>query len=95
MPKPCTDYVYVASRIAPEDDQNLGDYAIRRRLPDPWTDRDGNLRYSHILYEYNSSKSRLMQRNTDAMRVIGHTGAIRTECMKAIDRLHAEEAAAA
>ncbi|NKV28177.1 hypothetical protein GS921_00070 [Rhodococcus hoagii] len=77
--------MYVAYRIDPEHPQNLGDYLITRQLTvDEW----GGFRRS---YHFNSTNGRLINRNAWAMPVIQSGSQIYRECMKAIDRLKAEE----
>lgn len=88
MSKARKDYVYVAYRIDPEHPQNLGDFGISRRIVE---DEFGGLRRH---YHYNSKNGRLINRGDWAMPVISGGSRIYQECVKAIERLKAEEEAA-
>ncbi|MEC4616287.1 hypothetical protein [Tsukamurella tyrosinosolvens] len=79
------EYVYVARRIDPDHPQNLGDFSIFRR---------GNAKRESWHYHYNSQTGRLINRVYEAMPVITRGSAIYRECMAAVARLEAEEAAA-
>ncbi|NKS10092.1 hypothetical protein GS580_16575 [Rhodococcus hoagii] len=87
MSKPRKDYAYFAARIDPEHPQNLGDFSISRRLPSVFEEY-----VHHRRYHFNSKNGRLINRNDSAMPVIQSGSQIYRECMKAIDRLKAEEA---
>lgn len=82
MGKPLAEYVYAAHRIDPDHPQNLGAYSIRRRI-DEWT---------ILMYHFNPKNGRLINRASMSMPVISEGSRIYTECMRAIDRLHALEA---
>lgn len=76
-----SDYVYVAARIDARDSQNLGDYSIGRRGCDSQV---------RAYYHYDSATGRLI--NRIALVHITKGSRIYTECLRAIGRLHAEEA---
>ena len=86
MSKKRTEYAYVAHRIDSNDSQNLGDFSIRRLLPADhgWRDRR--------FYHYNSVNGRLINRGSMTMPVISNGSRIYRECIKAVERLLAEEA---
>lgn len=79
MSKARKDYAYVAHRLGPNP-QNLGDYSIGRR------DKDGL-----TLYHYNSANGRLINRGAWLMPHINKGSRIYQECVKAVERLNAEE----
>lgn len=76
-----TEYVYIAARIDARDSQNLGDYSIGRRGCDS---------QPRAYYHYDSATGRLI--NRIALVHITKGSHIYTECLRAIGRLHAEEA---
>lgn len=81
-------YVFVAHRIDPDDSQNLGDFAISRRVPESEAQRYGA---THHHYHYNSRSGRIINRATWAMPVINNGSRIYRECLKAVERLIEEE----
>jgi len=81
MPRARKDYAWIATRIDPHGPQNLGDFSIHRCV-------HGN---AVMYYHYNSDTGRLINRNSWAMPVINHDSRIYRECMKAVQRLRAEE----
>lgn len=78
MTKAREDYAYVASRIDPQDYQNVGDFCIWCHELDPG---DG--------YHYDSVNDRLVNRGT--LRTVRAGTTRHTQCMKAINRLLEEE----
>lgn len=96
MIKPRKEYVYVASRIDPEDGQNLGDFLVIRKLPvNAWGER--HTRWYHYASEdYNGFQSihrrgRIINRQD--LRQLNRGSRIYNECIRAVDRLLEEERA--
>ena len=78
------EYQYVARRIDKNHSQNLGDYSITRRFS------QGEYKRS-FCYHFDSKTGRLINRTAEFLPVIKRGSPIYTGCMKAIERLNAEE----
>lgn len=78
------EYQYVARRIDKNHSQNLGDYSITRRFS------QGGYKRS-FCYHFDSETGMLINRSAEFLPVIKRGSPIYTGCMKAIERLNAEE----
>lgn len=83
------DYVYRASRIDPNDSQNLGDFRISRKVDTPYGPTYRFYHYASENYDDRRREDRLINRSD--LILIDRGTRIHNECMKAIDRLIQEE----
>lgn len=82
-----TDYAFVAQRIDPKHSQNLGDFAITRKMPKMTTSERREFQH----YHYSSVSGRVINRGSLAMPVITRGSELYVSCIKAVERLLEEE----
>lgn len=98
MRKPRKAYIYVARRIDdPTYSQNLGDFAIIRRLPDSPEGHPQREHYHYASEDYPVGEWEFDRRgrivNRGSLQQISRGSRIYAECIKAVERLIREEEA--